>query len=247
MRTQSLYRGARDFDIAERVVEVAEKYGVAPAQIAIAWLLAKPGVHSPVVGVSKLSSSTAEWPRRDRATRRRRVPGGAPSRSRPARWAVLMEAFDDEPSGSKPRADRCRSVDEGPSSTRARASGSRRTARARPSSSSGSMGHGGNWGHQVPARRSGHRAVLIDGLATVAARATRGRTRISGCVRRGGRNGRDRSNAALVGWSDGACTRWFSRRAPERVAGVFFACNMDRAERRRSSRARSSRAASVAT
>ena len=54
VRTQSLYRGARDFDIAERVVEVAEKYGVAPAQIAIAWLLAKPSVHSPVVGVSKL-------------------------------------------------------------------------------------------------------------------------------------------------------------------------------------------------
>ena len=54
VRTQSLYRGARDFDIAERVVEVAEKYGKAPAQIAIAWLLAKPGVHSPVVGVSKL-------------------------------------------------------------------------------------------------------------------------------------------------------------------------------------------------
>src|SRR5262245_27599339 len=47
-RTQSLYRGARDFDIAVRVVEVAGKYGVKPAQIALAWLLAKPGVCAPV-------------------------------------------------------------------------------------------------------------------------------------------------------------------------------------------------------
>jgi len=54
LRTQSLYRGARDFDIAERVVETAAKYGVTPAQIAIAWLLGKPEIHAPVVGVSRL-------------------------------------------------------------------------------------------------------------------------------------------------------------------------------------------------
>ncbi len=54
LRTQSLYRGARDFDIADRVIEVAEKYGKTPAQIAIAWLLSKPEVHAPVVGVSRL-------------------------------------------------------------------------------------------------------------------------------------------------------------------------------------------------
>ena len=54
LRTQSLYRGARDFDIADRVIEVAEKYGATPAQIAIAWLLAKPQVQAPVVGVSRL-------------------------------------------------------------------------------------------------------------------------------------------------------------------------------------------------
>ncbi|MCB1646486.1 MAG: aldo/keto reductase [Pseudomonadales bacterium] len=53
-RTESLYRGARDFDIADRVVEVAEKYEVKPAQIAVAWLLSKPGVTCPVVGVSKV-------------------------------------------------------------------------------------------------------------------------------------------------------------------------------------------------
>jgi aryl-alcohol dehydrogenase-like predicted oxidoreductase len=53
-RTQSLYRGERDFDIADRVIEVAEKYGHSPAQIAVAWLLSKPEVHAPIVGVSKV-------------------------------------------------------------------------------------------------------------------------------------------------------------------------------------------------
>lgn len=54
-RTAALYRGANDFAIAERVVETADKYGKTPAQIAIAWLLSKPGVCAPVVGVSKVS------------------------------------------------------------------------------------------------------------------------------------------------------------------------------------------------
>ena len=54
-RTESLYRGEMDFKIADRVVEVAGKYGKTPAQIAVAWLLSKPGVVCPVVGVSKLS------------------------------------------------------------------------------------------------------------------------------------------------------------------------------------------------
>lgn len=54
-RTEGLYKGAKDFEIAERVVETAAKYGKTPAQIALAWLLAKPGVDAPVVGVSKIS------------------------------------------------------------------------------------------------------------------------------------------------------------------------------------------------
>lgn len=54
-RTESLYRGAVDFRIAERVVEMATRYERSPAQIAIAWLLGKPGVTSPVVGVSRVS------------------------------------------------------------------------------------------------------------------------------------------------------------------------------------------------
>lgn len=53
-RTESLYRGANDFAIAERVVAIADKYGKTPAQIAVAWLLGKPGVVCPVVGVSRV-------------------------------------------------------------------------------------------------------------------------------------------------------------------------------------------------
>jgi len=55
VRTESLYRGDAVFKIADRVVEVANRYGKAPAQIALAWLLGKPGITAPVVGVSKLS------------------------------------------------------------------------------------------------------------------------------------------------------------------------------------------------
>ena len=55
IRTEGLYRGERDFDIAARVVEIAGKYECTPAQISLAWLLGRPGVASPVVGVSKLS------------------------------------------------------------------------------------------------------------------------------------------------------------------------------------------------
>jgi aryl-alcohol dehydrogenase-like predicted oxidoreductase len=54
-RSESLYRGANDFRIADRLVETAGKYGKSPAQLAIAWLLSKPAVTAPVVGVSKVS------------------------------------------------------------------------------------------------------------------------------------------------------------------------------------------------
>ncbi len=54
VRTEGLYRGEMVFPIADRVSEVAEKYEKAPAQVALAWLLSKPGVQSPVVGVSRV-------------------------------------------------------------------------------------------------------------------------------------------------------------------------------------------------
>jgi aryl-alcohol dehydrogenase-like predicted oxidoreductase len=55
VRTEGLYRGEFVFDVAERVVEVAGRLGVTPAQVALAWLLSKPGVTAPVVGASKIS------------------------------------------------------------------------------------------------------------------------------------------------------------------------------------------------
>ena len=54
-RTEGLYRGEMDFAIADRVSELAAKMGVKPAQIAVAWLMNKPEITSPVVGVSKIS------------------------------------------------------------------------------------------------------------------------------------------------------------------------------------------------
>jgi pimeloyl-ACP methyl ester carboxylesterase len=96
----------------------------------------------------------------------------------------------------------------------------------------GGLGHGGNWGYQVPMLvSSGHRAVLID---------SRGH----------GRSTRDQrpytyelmasdvlavmdalhvEKAAVVGWSDGACIALIlAMKAPARIAGVFFfGCNMD--------------------
>ena len=49
-----LYYAEGDFTVADRAVELARKRGVKPAQIALAWLLAKPGVTAPIIGASKL-------------------------------------------------------------------------------------------------------------------------------------------------------------------------------------------------
>jgi 1-deoxyxylulose-5-phosphate synthase len=48
------YYGESDFAIADRAAELAKRRSVTPAQVALAWLLAKPGVTSPIVGASKL-------------------------------------------------------------------------------------------------------------------------------------------------------------------------------------------------
>jgi aryl-alcohol dehydrogenase (NADP+) len=50
-----LYYADADFAVAERNAELARRHGRSPAQIAIAWLLAQPGVTSPIVGASKLA------------------------------------------------------------------------------------------------------------------------------------------------------------------------------------------------
>jgi aryl-alcohol dehydrogenase-like predicted oxidoreductase len=48
-----LYTQPADFDVAERVAEVAGERGVPPAQMALAWVLHKPGVTAPIVGATK--------------------------------------------------------------------------------------------------------------------------------------------------------------------------------------------------
>jgi aryl-alcohol dehydrogenase (NADP+) len=49
-----MYYQESDFIIVERVVELAKKREVTPTQIALAWLLHKPEVTSPIIGASKM-------------------------------------------------------------------------------------------------------------------------------------------------------------------------------------------------
>lgn len=96
----------------------------------------------------------------------------------------------------------------------------------------GGLGHGGNWGYQVPMLvAAGRRVVLIDsrghGRSTRDARPYSYERMASDvlAVMDALRIGK----AAVVGWSDGACTALIlARRHPDRVLGVFFfGCNMD--------------------
>jgi 1-deoxyxylulose-5-phosphate synthase len=50
----SLYTPEVDFAVVDRAGEVAAERGVPPAQVALAWLLHKPGVTAPIVGATKV-------------------------------------------------------------------------------------------------------------------------------------------------------------------------------------------------
>jgi aryl-alcohol dehydrogenase-like predicted oxidoreductase len=52
--TDYLYSQPTDFDVVDRVGEVAAERGVPSAQVALAWLLHRPGVTAPIVGATKL-------------------------------------------------------------------------------------------------------------------------------------------------------------------------------------------------
>ena len=52
---QEYYFQSGDFNVLDRAIQVAENHGVKPAQIALAWLLNKPGITAPIVGASKMS------------------------------------------------------------------------------------------------------------------------------------------------------------------------------------------------
>lgn len=96
----------------------------------------------------------------------------------------------------------------------------------------GGMGNSNNFGHQVPALlEAGYRVVAIDSRG-------HGRSSWDGGAFSYGQFAQDAfavldrlgiDNAAVIGWSDGACTGLaMAKAAPERVAGVFyFACNVD--------------------
>src|SRR5580658_1595796 len=48
------YNSPGDFDVVDRLAEVAAERGVPPAQVALAWLLSRPAVTAPIVGATKL-------------------------------------------------------------------------------------------------------------------------------------------------------------------------------------------------
>ena len=50
----SLYRPELDVPVIDRVREIAAQRGVPAAQVALAWLLHKPGVTAPIVGATNV-------------------------------------------------------------------------------------------------------------------------------------------------------------------------------------------------
>lgn len=50
----NLYYTDADYDIADRVVEIAQRQGALPIQVALAWILRQPGVAAPIVGATRL-------------------------------------------------------------------------------------------------------------------------------------------------------------------------------------------------
>jgi 1-deoxyxylulose-5-phosphate synthase len=50
---KQLYYQDDDFAVADRAGEIANKRGVSNVQVALAWLLAKPGITAPIIGASK--------------------------------------------------------------------------------------------------------------------------------------------------------------------------------------------------
>jgi len=51
--SDSDYYQPQDFDIVDRITEVAQKRGVKNAQVAMAWMLQKPGITAPILGATK--------------------------------------------------------------------------------------------------------------------------------------------------------------------------------------------------
>jgi 1-deoxyxylulose-5-phosphate synthase len=52
------YNSPADFDVVDRLAEVAAARGVPPAQVALAWLLSRPAVTAPIVGATRMGHVT---------------------------------------------------------------------------------------------------------------------------------------------------------------------------------------------
>jgi aryl-alcohol dehydrogenase (NADP+) len=55
---KSMYFRDYDFEVLDAVEKAAKNRGVTPAQIACAWIMAAPGVTSPIIGATKLNQLT---------------------------------------------------------------------------------------------------------------------------------------------------------------------------------------------
>jgi aryl-alcohol dehydrogenase (NADP+) len=51
---QKMYYDDSDFAVVDRVTNIAKRRGVPNAQVALAWVLAQPGVTAPIIGASKM-------------------------------------------------------------------------------------------------------------------------------------------------------------------------------------------------
>lgn len=51
---ERLYYSDADFDVVERVVDLAGRLNIKPAQVALAWLLHQSGVTAPIIGATKM-------------------------------------------------------------------------------------------------------------------------------------------------------------------------------------------------
>ena len=52
------YSSPADFDVTDRLAQVAADRGVPPAQVALAWVLHNPGVTAPIIGATKIGHIT---------------------------------------------------------------------------------------------------------------------------------------------------------------------------------------------
>ena len=67
------YKDQSTTDIIATVEEIAKRKGVSMAQIAVAWILSKPGVTAPIVGTTSLANLEdilGEYPHRGQVHRR---------------------------------------------------------------------------------------------------------------------------------------------------------------------------------